>query len=142
MIKLQKESLLNEDEVTLEEKELEELNEAAVKFADHVEKSFADFKGEFDSKPGIGQYVDKNGFFVRSIVYRLYICDLIFEFKVKFTDSFDRSKINVTGAFEHRGSTPESMQFTTKHAEELLRATKIAESLKEEAMTEFSKYNN
>lgn len=142
MIKLIRESLLNEDESILNEEDLKEANELATKFAEHVAKSFSDFKGEFDSKPGIGQYIDKNGFFIYPIVYRLYICDLIFEFSVRFTSSFNRGEIKVIASFVHRGNTTENIEFTTEHAEELLRATKIAESLKEEAETEFSKFNN
>lgn len=143
MIKLIRESLLNEDEPILNEEDLKETNELATKFAEHVAKSFSDFKGEFDSKPGgIGQYIDKNGFFIYPIVYRLYICDLIFEFRVEFTSSFNRGKIKVIASFVHRGNTAEKIEFTTEYAEELLRATKIAESLKEEAKTEFSKFNN
>ena len=142
MIKLIRESLLNEDESVLNKEDLKEVNELATKFADHVAESFSGFKGEFDSKPRIGQYVDKNGFFIRPIEYKLYICDIIFEFKVGFTSSFNRGKIKVITSFAHIGDTMTSIEFTTEHAEELLKATKIAESLKEEAETEFSKFNN
>ena len=109
MIKLIRESLLNEDEPILNEEDLKEANELATKFAEHVENSFSDFKGEFDSKPGIGQYIDKNGFFIYPIVYRLYICDLIFEFSVRFTSSFNRGEIKVIASFVHRGNTTENI---------------------------------
>lgn len=143
MIKIIKESMLNEDENTLGKEDLKELNEAAIKFADHVEKAFVDFKGKFDSKPGeIREYIDKNGFFIENINYELYICDLIFMFQVRFTDSFNKGRINVRSEFTHYGNVNEHMEFTSKHAEELLRATKIAESLKEEVETELTKYNN
>lgn len=137
MIKL--ESLLKEDEneeekVGKSEEELKDALEAMKEMYDKVDKAFSGFKGEFEfGEPHIGEYVDHKGHFVSDITRKIYIADLIFEFKIKISDSFSRNNLKLKTTFVHRGNTQTEMNFTIEHAQELLKATEIANKLKSEA---------
>ncbi len=137
MIKLERR--LFEDESEEKVKSEEDLKVALEKMKEmynKVDEAFKDFKGDFEfGEPHIGEYADKKGHFINDITRKIYIADLIFEFKVRISDSFDRGNLKLKTTFVHRGSTSTEMNFTTEHAQELVRATETANKLAGEAKT-------
>lgn len=139
MIKLQ-EAVLKEDEEGRSEESLQQALEIMKKLYDKTTNAFSEFKAEdeFKGEPHVGEYVDHKGNFISDICKRIYIADLIFEFKIKVSDSFNRNNLVPKVSFVHRGSTSTEVQFTIEHAQELLKATEIATKLAEEAKKELA----
>ena len=123
--------------------EIRKVNRLLSQVANVVENAFDNYSTTWDSKPQNLSMTDINGDeYVQQFRLNIQIRNMLFSFEIALSNPFAKSFIKPEITFEFRGYKPTRTEFRVQDAQELLKATEIAERLKKEISQILNKFND
>lgn len=123
--------------------EVRKVNRLLSQIANVVENAFDNYSTTWKYKPQNLSLKDINGDeFVQPFKLNIQIRNMLFSFDVIIDNPFAKSFIKPKITFEFGGYESTTAEFRVQDAQELLKATKIAERLKKEISQILNKFND
>ena len=123
--------------------EIRKANRLLSQIADVIENAFDNYSTTWKYKPQNLSLKDINGDeFVQPFKLDIQIRNMLFSFDVVIDNPIAKSFIKPKITFEFEGSESVTAEFRIQDAQELLKATKIAERLKKEISQILSKFDD